>query len=463
MSYSPEIAEIRFGCGLSPEVAAPGSVQALLDGLGGADEVAAAFPIEDFPTFRARMIEATENRAKLRKARGTPEEKTFRKQRNVINRAAREAMFTWQAQALLRWTWTRQPLRERLASFWADHFTAVGKAGVLRRANSPFVEAAIRPNLTGSFADLLIAATTSPLMLHYLDQGISVGPNSERAARNARHKGLNENLARELLELHTLGVDGPYSQEDVRQLAELFTGLTYDARNGFKFRKDFAEPGAETVLGKSYGGDPARLAPVLEALRDLAVHPATARHIAGKLAVHFVSDRPDPALVDHVAARFTETGGDLVAVYAALLEHPSAWELPLGNAKPPADFIASACRALAVRPAAFETIDEKRARALLVVPMLQMGQAWQKAPGPDGLPEQDAAWITPQGVAARLRWAMTVPVELCAPQGLPHPVEFVTAALGSHAPEPVRFAASAAESRAEAIGLVLASPAFQRR
>jgi len=462
LSYDPEIAEIRFGCGLSPSVAPPAGRQAMLDGLTGPDEMAAAFPIETFPEFRARMVEASENFREIRKRRGTPEVQPFRKRRNLINKAAREAMVGWQAQTFLRWTRTAQPMHERLAFFWADHFTAVGKNGVLRRGTSPYVEAAIRPNMTGSFADLLIAATISPLMLHYLDQGISIGPESPRARKGGR-RGLNENLAREVLELHTLGVDGPYGQEDVRQLAELFTGLTYNPRNGFTFRKDFAEPGPETVLGVTYGGDPARLEPVLEALRALALHPATARHIAAKLAVHFVADAPDPALVDHLAGRFADTGGQLMAVYEALLEHPAAWAEPLGNAKPPADFIASACRALDVPPDTLQSLEERAARRMFFWPLGQMGQPWQSPSGPDGWPEEDADWITPQGVAARMRWAMQMPQRLCAPRGLPHPESFVQAALGSRAPGPVRFAASAAESRSEAIGLVLASPAFQRR
>jgi uncharacterized protein (DUF1800 family) len=307
---------------------------------------------------------------------------------------------------------------------------------------------------------------THPLMLHFLDQMQSVGPGS-RAARKAREKGrarqpgLNENLAREVLELHTLGVGGPYGQDDVRQLAELFTGLSFTPGEGFVFRPRQAEPGAETVLGRSYGGNPATLESIHAALEDIAAHPATARHVAWKLAVHFVADDPDPALVDHVAARYLASDGDLMAVYAALLEHPAAWDPRLANVKPPADFIASTCRALAVAP---DRLGEKRLkliRRVLLGPMAVMGQPWQKPGGPDGWPEEDGDWITPQGLAARMRWAMAAPA-LLRPD-LPDPRAFVTTALGPFAGEPVQFAAKAAETREEAIGLVLSAPAFQRR
>ena len=461
MPFSPELAEIRFGCGLSPLLSPAPSAQMMLDGVKGADVMAGQFPIETYEVFSRRMVQAQSLRKKMRKARGSPEFNVIKKQRNLLKKAARRDMSHWLGRHLLRWTYTEQGFRERLATFWADHFTARGKNGLLRQATSPFIEDAIRPHIGGRFAEILVAATTHPLMLNYLDQEKSIGPNSYLARRVSRKVGINENLAREVLELHTLGVDGPYVQQDVRQLAELFTGLTSQVAKGFGFRKDFAEPGAESILGKSYGGDLGRLGPVIEAFDDLAVHPATAQHIAWKLAVHFVSDTPDPALVDHVAARFLDTDGDLMAVYAALLEHPAAWDETLHNAKPPAAFVGSSFRALAMPVNAIETLTEKAMRRNLTTPMTLMGQSWQRPTGPDGWPEEDEAWITPQGVAARLRWAVAVPQVLLAE--LPDPRQFVNDALGVRVTETLRFVASSAESKSIAIGLVLASPEFQRR
>ncbi|SEP86764.1 DUF1800 domain-containing protein [Thalassovita taeanensis] len=466
MGFDPHLAEIRFGSGLSPAIEPAQSVAHMLDLLQGPDKAAERFPIEPFSEFRARMMRAQDYMKLRREMRGSPEAKQVKKALQVEKKVARQAQKRWLAMQLMRRSWTEDALRERLMGFWADHFTAQGKAGVLKRGGAPYVEESIRPHLTGSFADLLIAVTTSPVMLHYLDQEFSVGPNSEKAERRGSKAGLNENLAREVLELHTLGVDGPYDQTDVRQLAELFTGLTFSARNGTVFRKDFTEPGAETVMGVSYGGDKPRLADVHAALRDLAHHPATARHIAGKLAVHFLSDAPDPALVDQLEARFRETDGDLLQVYTALLEHPSAWQPALQNVKLPFEFMASALRALAVPPEMIGAISdpdqqEKWLTQMFVAPLRVMGQPWESPLGPDGWPEEDSAWMTPQGLAARISWALIAPGKLL-PE-LPDPRSFVTVALGPDAPDAVQFAAKAAESRHEGIALILSAPAFQRK
>ena len=459
--FDPEFAEIRFGCGLSPVVGRVDSIDAMLDGLTSQDAIAQQFPIEHFDIFRARMVKIEEWRKVRRNNRGTDLAAEARKQRKVLNRIAREDKAKWLGQSMLRRTYTTSGFFERLAFFWGDHFTAHGKRGLIRRATGPYIEETMRPNLTLRFADLVKAAVLHPLMLHYLDQSQAIGPNSIRAIKkNGKNAGLNENLAREVLELHTLGVGGPYTQEDVRQLAELFTGLSFQSKVGFKFRKDYAEPGTETVLGIEYD-DVANVKPVLAALEDLSVHPATASHIATKLAVHFVSDTPDAGLIAHMTDAFTKTDGQLMAVYTAMLEHPAAWQRDAMNFKFPVDFVGSACRALAIPRGPIEALDEKAMKNAIMVPMAMMGQNWQQPNGPDGWPEDDAQWITPQGLSGRVRWAMGAP-EILQPD-LPDPRSFVDAALGSFASEPVRFAAGAAESKTEAIGLILASPAFQRR
>ncbi|MEP1538883.1 MAG: DUF1800 domain-containing protein [Paracoccaceae bacterium] len=458
--YHPELAEVRFGYGLSPNIKPPEDATALLAGLQTVDDMAIRFPIEPFDDFRERMVAAQLQNKIRRQNRGTDKAKAARKQRNIVNREARVAAMGWMVQSLMRATHSEHAFRERLCAFWGDHFTARGKRGVIRRATGPYLEEAIRPNLTGRFSDMLLDAVMHPLMIHYLDQERSMGPGSERALKRGKDAGLNENLAREVLELHTLGVNGPYTQDDVRQLAELFTGMTIQVNVGFKFRKDWVEPGPETVLDKSYGPRPG-LEPIRAALQDLAAHPATARHVAWKLAVHFVSDDPDNALIDHVANRFIETDGDLMQVYAALLEHPSAWGPELRNAKPPDAFIASSFRALAVHEDLFVDLREQDLRVGLLVPLAMMGQPWQAPTSPAGWDEEDESWLTPQGLAWRVQWSMAVPTRLM--KRLPDPRNFVESALGSFATEEVRFAAKSAESRNEAIGLVLMAPAFQRR
>lgn len=459
--FDPVLAEMRFGSGLSPVIAPPASAAQMLAHLQGPDHAADRFAVETFTQYRERVIRVQAAWKVRQTERGSEAATLARKSVNLEKKAARTERLRWLGQQILRRTWTEDALRERLVGFWADHFTAQGKAGMLRWSATPYVEESIRPHVTGRFEDLLVAATTGPLMLHYLDQYRSYGPNSRRAAQQGGADGLNENLAREVLELHTLGVGAPYDQEDVRALALLFTGLSYQPEKGFVFRKPLAEPGVHEVLGVSYGGAKARLQDIRAALRDLAAHPATARHIAQKLAVHFVADAPPPPLVAHLEARFIQTGGDLMQVTAALLEHPAAWEPDLRNVKPPFDYLSSIARALAVPQTRFDALKEGDMARMLRQPLQEMGQPWEAPPGPDGWPEADGHWITPQGLAARLRWAMTWPAMMVP--DLPDPRAFVTLALGDRAPEPVRFAAMAAENRAEGVGLILASPAFQRR
>ena len=462
--FSPDLAEIRFGCGLSPVLDRPVSVAAMLAGLSGPDVMARAFPIPGYDAFRPRLVAfqaLVRERALARRAgAGRARQEALLRQMRAARAEALRDMSFWAGQTVLRWVHSPTGLRERLVAFWADHFTTQGRRHLYRFGVSTYVEDAIRPHLGGAFADLLIAAVIHPVMLQFLDQDSSIGPDSPVAGRAKRRLGLNENLAREVLELHTLGVDGPYGQADVRALAELFTGLDIGPDAGFRFRPGIAQPGAETVLGRRYGGGP-QLADIEAALRDLARHPATARHLARKLAVHFVADDPDPALVDHLAARYAETGGALDQVYAALLEHPAAWAPELRNVKPPFDFIASACRALALEPAQVLGREGRAVRGRILLPMALMGQRWQQPTGPDGLSESDGAWITPQGLSARLRWALSAPGRMR--RDLPDPRAFVDQALGGYAPQSVRFAAGAAETRAEGVGLVLAAPAFQRR
>ncbi|MEO3416575.1 DUF1800 domain-containing protein [Roseovarius sp. CAU 1744] len=459
--FDSERAEIRFGCGLSPRIAPAGSVPKMLARLKGPDTAAARFAIPSLDQFRPEALKF----ARLRRAyffADNPDEKAeARVEFRAGSRVMRHHAYRWFGQMILRRALGQDSMRERLAAFWADHFTAQGRDIVSHTVQAIYVEEAIRPHVSGRFADMLRAVMTHPLMLIYLDQNRSVGPNSRAAKRRPEKKrGLNENLARELLELHTLGVGGPYSQDDVRQLAELLTGLRYSLEKGFQFDPARAEPGAETVLGKIYGGDAPALSDIHAVLDDLAAHPATAAHLARKLAVHFVSDTPDPAMIAAMAARYQQTGGDLLEVYRAMLDHPSAWDFTHRNVKQPIDFISSSLRALDISPRHIQGARPGKILTNLVAPLTLMGQQWARAPGPDGWPEEDGQWITPQRLSARLQWAMGVPFLLR--RVLPDPREFVDTALGRDAPEAVRFAAGAAENRAEGVGLVLGSPAFQR-
>lgn len=459
MPFDPVRAAIRFGCGLSPKIAAPRDAGAMLDTLTGPDRAAARFPIGGFEVVSRASLEIAEARRQLRKADNDADREAVQKLRLQKIRALRDEAAEWFRHMLLRRALTEDGFRERLTFFWADHFTAQGGNGVMGAGHLPYIDEAIRPHVAGRFADMLKAVVTHPLMLIYLDQRRSMGPNSAMALRRKNALGLNENLARELMELHTLGVDGPYAQDDVRDLAKLLTGLSYRQKTGFTFRDDFAEPGVRVFLGGRYGGEVPTLARVYEAMEALAAHPATAAHLARKLAVHFTGDAPDAGMVQAMTEAYVANDGALLPVYAAMLEHPGAWHDGPGNVKQPIDFVGSTLRALDIVPRHVPR-DRRALQRHVMGPMVLMGQIFGAPLGPDGWPEDDAAWITPQRMAARLQWGMTVPFKI--KRLLPDPREFVETALGPGAPEAVRFAAKAAETRAEGVGVVLASPAFHR-
>jgi len=297
---------------------------------------------------------------------------------------------------------------------------------MMRFTGLGYIEEAIRPHIAGNFADILKAATTHPLMLHYLDQARSIGPNS--LIGKIRGRGLNENLAREVIELHTLGVGAQYTQNDVRELAELFTGMSVSHEKGFVFRQNIVEPGAETVLGVQYGGARPSMQAIHDVLDQLAVHPATARHIARKLAIHFIADEPDRGLVDHIATAFSRSGGALLPTYQALLEHPASWQVFGQKARQPFDFVIAAIRALGVPAQRLTALRPQEVRIIFSRAFAAMGQNYGRPNGPDGWPEEAAHWVTPQGLAARIEWSMKTPEILMKP--LPDPRLFVKQALG---------------------------------
>ncbi|MFC2970466.1 DUF1800 domain-containing protein [Acidimangrovimonas pyrenivorans] len=449
------IAAIRFGYGLSPTQPAPQGAEDILQALAGPDVAAGQYPVGGTRTWFA-LARGYREASKAARANEAGGKEAQDRARNDMVQSYRSGMVA----QLQRAVQSADGFRERLQAFWVDHFTVTAKRGFDLTAPNAFAEDAIRPHLTGSFAQMLRAATTHPAMLAYLDQSHSIGPDSRAAKR--RKVGLNENLGRELLELHTVGVSSAYTQHDVRQMAKLLTGLGFNYRTGFVFHPAWAEPGAELVLGKRYGGEePARLKDIYAALDDIAVKPATAQHIAHKLAVHFVSDTPDPALVAHVADAFQRSQGDLPTVYAALLEHPAAWTPQFTKARQPWDYIAAALRALGTPPDQLAGLSTKKIGFTLLGPMRLMGQRFQRPSGPNGWPEDAAAWITPQGLASRIHWAMTV--RRVHGAALPDPRSFVHTALADAADDTLLTAARRAESRREGVGLILASATFNRR
>lgn len=453
MTSTATLAAIRFGTGLRADMAPPDGVPALLDSLRA--EAAPRFRVEPWPDRFARY----QLRDPLRRAtRGPdPDPAQVEELRNADRALTRASLSDLRA-TVARMVDAPVGFHTRLTWFWANHFAAEGRRPTFARGRAAYVEDAILPHVTGRFHDMARAAILHPIMLVYLDQHRSVGPNSPAGGR--RGQGLNENLAREVLELHMLGAGGTYSQADVTELARLLTGVTVNLDQGMVFNPRIAEPALVTVLGKRYGGRVRSLDQVTQALDDLCDHPDTARHVAQKLARHFVSDDPNPALVAHVAAAFQRSSGDLMATYGALLEHPGAWVPSLGKVRGPVEWVAATCRALGVPAQVVMDLSGGDTRQMLMTPLGQMGEPWETVPSPAGHDDMSSYWVTSQRLAARVTWAMDLAQQWPGPRD---PAEFLTAALADAASDPLRRAAMGAETRAQAIGVILSSPDFNRR
>jgi len=338
---------------------------------------------------------------------------------------------------------------ERLVWFWSNHFCVNADATVQAGA---YEREAIRPHVLGRFVDMLLAAESHPAMLVYLDNVQSTGPNSVAGINGDR--GLNENLAREILELHTLGVRTVYTQEDVTSFAKVITGWTLlttatNPHHGgeFLYHPRMHEPGAQTVLGKSYrdtGVEQGRAV-----LTDLARHPATAKHIATKLARHFIADEPPPALVERLTQRFIETEGDLWQVSKALLGAPESWSPEQGKIKRPAEWLVAMRRA-----AGFS--------GSLPGPILQgtnrLGEPLWRPPAPKGFSDYNDAWL--DGLAHRLDSANAF-AQNTADRLDPNAV--MEAGLGPLASPETRQAVARAENKAQALTFIIMAPEFQRR
>jgi uncharacterized protein (DUF1800 family) len=364
----------------------------------------------------------------------------------------------YRAEALARFqraVQARAGLVERLVAFWANHFcVSVAKSNFIRISAGAFEREAIRPHVLGRFSDMLFAVESHPAMLHYLDNQQSIGPNSQAGLR--QNRGLNENLAREIMELHTLGVDGGYTQADVTSLARILTGWTIAGRAGklgepgtYVFNPNAHEPGPQVLLGKTYAPEGTRQGEA--ALLGLARHPATAKHIATKLCRHFVADEPPPALAARLAGVFSATDGDLKAVTLALIDAPEAWTAPLTKMRMPYEFLVAAMRITGRVP---------EDPGALLHPLAMLGMPFWTPPGPNGFPDTAAAWASPEGMKLRLDVASQAASRLRDP---PDPRELLDAIAGGAASEETRQAVARAETKQQGIALLLMSPEVQRR
>ena len=466
MKTATAIAANRFGLG-----ARPGDLgridknpQAwLLDQLEGPPRTPA--DIRDLPGSARVLVDIQDLRREQRAMRSPAESEPAP---DIVEKYGRTVRGHYIEQANARYrnaARTDYPFHERLVHFWSNHFAVSAEKQPMPAVAGLYENEAVRPHVTGNFADLLIACEQHPAMITYLDNQRSIGPNSTLGRRASRWRsdrsiGLNENLAREILELHTLGVDGGYTQDDVRTLAKVITGWSVGGatENGrfadgtpgtFEFRELIHEPGAHRVLGKRYpqsGVDQGEAV-----LRDLASHPSTARFLAAKLATHFVADEPPPALVDALAATYLEHGGELAPVYEALVSAGVAWVDLHSKYKSPHDFVISTLRAFGHVP------DDRR---FVIGALDLMGQAPFRPGSPAGWPDSAGQWGGADALYKRIEWSNTVARVVGSRV---NPVELGDAVLGPAFSAASRTAVGRAESNVQGMTLLLASPDFQRR
>jgi uncharacterized protein (DUF1800 family) len=341
---------------------------------------------------------------------------------------------------------TAAPFRERLVWFWTNHFTISLRRGEIACVAAAFVEEAIRPNVTAGFEDMVLAVMRHPAMLLYLDNAGSVGPDSQAGQKS--HRGLNENLARECMELHTVSPLAGYTQADVTAFANVLTGWSIERKQdplGFRYRPNAHEPGVQTVMQQKFPPDEAG---GVAALRFLSNHPATHRFLATKLVRHFVADDPPPDAVRAIEGVLRDTKGNLGAASAALVRLDAAWR-PGTKLRTPMEYVVAGVRSLDLPPEQ--------------VPMIGilggLGQPLWNAPAPNGWPDRAADWSAPEAMLRRIDWANGFAGRI----GNRDVLEISDTTLGPLLRDETRDAIRRAGSRRDAMTLLLTSPEFQRR
>ena len=440
--------QIRFGYGPrggSPP--APGGVEPerVLAQLEAADPVEV---VADRPTLdqRIAMVAEAQQQSKDFKAGRIPALTVLPR----LKQAGRADLSAW----ILTPVVAEAGFRERLVNFWANRLTVgLRRLGALPYLAGIYPDDVARPHLAGRFSDMLRASAWHPAMLLYLDQAKSVGPDS-RIGRK-KESGLNENYARELLELHTMG--SGYSQADVTETARLLTGM-WLGPEGSTFDPARAEPGRKIILGQSYGEGPEEID---RFLAYIALRPETARSVSRALARSFLADQPSEATVARMAAAYLDSGSDLRPVYAAMLADPAATATELIKIRSPQEFVVASLRAVDW-PA--EGQGKVRTPGKINQALTVMGQPPFRPRGPDGWPDTAEGWVSAPMLAARIDWAETVAQAVSrATRDRAEPVPIARAALGDLGnPDTIR-AAGQAEQRWEGIAVLLGSPDFMRR
>ncbi|MCS4241307.1 uncharacterized protein (DUF1800 family) [Rhizobium sp. BIGb0125] len=519
VSYSPTMAAIRFGYGLSPHEKQGERLDDLLGQLADGSRSEPMFPRGGIDEARQRADDLAEGLKEIRGINNGGERD--RERRKLLQQKANQA---FQRDAVARVTqavFSPYGFHERLSGFWFDHFSVNAYKALPMRLLTPLYESeAIRPHLAGSFRDLLQAAILHPAMLIYLDQDRSAGPDS--AAAQHRRRGLNENLGRELLELHTMGAGSGYTQTDVRSAALVLTGMTVNDQYEMLFRPRLAEPGQIDVLGVSYGGRKRSVDDCLSMLDDLAARHETAEHICRKLVAHFIADEPPTDMIKAMVDTWRASDGNLAKVYEVMVSQPRAWSDPGRKMKLPFDYVVSGLRALGIdrkswrdimspdgdsadmadnttAPAMSKSVQNPGsasgtntaadmfgdiakpaplakgeavpgatcnvrkpglARSMTIAALKRMGQPVWQPPSPAGFEEGVTTWLSPSQISERILWARKAANSLGRNI---EPKTLLQNALADMARDDTIKVVQQAPNRASGITLVLSSPEFNRR
>ena len=445
MNSNAAVAFSRFGLGRRRDEPVPADPRGwLLLQLDGPDP--AQFPDLPATPEALAMVDAEQRTAKtaVEQALRQPDHKKQpTPEQEALNQLERRECAALLANALT----TEAGFRERLVLFWYNHFTVAARTRPAKACVGAYIREAIRPNVTGKFGDMLLAVMRHPAMLSYLDQAHSYGPNSYAGARHLR--GLNENLARESLELHTVSPASGYTQLDVTNYAKILTGWSMEYKSeprGFVYRPNTHEPGEQTVLGHTWpDGEEGGVA----ILAWLANHPATHRHLAEKLVRHFVADDPPPADVTAIEAVLRETDGDLGATARALVDLPGAWK-PLTKLRTPQEYVIAAMRAVGAHP---------EAEPQLPNIVEGLGQPVFKPTFPIGWPDRAADWAGPEAMLQRVDFSYQFAGRVTDQEPMDIAENALGPLLGAETLNQIRHAGS----RQDALALLLASPEFQRR
>jgi uncharacterized protein (DUF1800 family) len=480
--FSAGISAIRFGYGLGPQTAPYFRPDDLISELDRAAAVPPLFPLEGVQGRRDALIDFASREKAARAERravgtGGAEDDAIKVLRREVQKRFRRDSVLRVTQAVL----SPYAFHERLASFWINHFTVSASKSPVMRLLVPLYEAqAIRPHLAGSFRDLLISASLHPAMVIFLDQAKSVGPGSRRGKRQGG-EAANENFAREVMELHTLGAGSGYSQADVQALALMLTGVTLaPTTTETVFNPRVAEPGSFAILGQRYGRE-GSLDDARTILSVLADDPRTARHVSSRLAKHFIGDQPRHDLVEKMALRWRETHGDLSSVYAVMLEHPAAWTASAGKTKMPLDYVVSSLKAFGFNRAQLLNTDDAddpdgesdmmadagaRAGAarglgqLSVATLDALGQPLWRASNAAGFDDGSGYWGGPGQLAHRIAFAR----RMIARGGKSlDPRDFLQATLDEVARADTIAVVNQAPNREAGLLATLVSPEFNRR